>query len=314
LSGIDENEYWGAYTDGEREAGIPFLAGGGDEEYDLGPKEFETHLKLRRELLKSISHLNSIEKVRDRTLRKLFDSGVDKALLEYMADEGLNYENVTLAKQNNALPILLRNSILSILKINLSRTLFDEVNEFCHSIYVNECNEIVYLRVRGVQKYLHELAVKMRGTGAEQDLPSEEMRILLSTVRLHLNFIDLKCRQSQYVKEILSKTSAEELNSQLNIEKKLSEITDAKLSPFIPARKSYIRNWRRAHYQSLLAYFDESIANKIVAIINLNCQGEDYCYDTPLSSFKERALDIYSGLEPVNKKVGRTPYPRSYYR
>lgn len=275
---MDEAEYWGAFTDLERDAGVPgLMLGGENESHDNEAMYKEETRLLRREAVELIAHLSSSDEVKEKVVKKLLNYSLQSMISNYAKSEGLPRECVNLARQIDALPVLLKGFVKKIIGGFPTFESVHEMELLCQEIYENKNLEIVYDRVARIQGFIHDLTIRKSGDESHHLLPKKLMKNLLSTARLHLNIIDIKTQDTIYLSYIFTKS------------KEASDVE--KVSPrhgYIGQGKKHIRNWRVIHLMSLMQFQNHNIGNKIQSILKINPKKD-------LKDFKLEIINIYSG-------------------
>ena len=87
----------------------------------------------------------------------------------------------------------------------------NEINSLLYTIYNNIEKNIVYERVKKIQKFIHEKADNNYGNNAHITLSPKAMRKLLSTARLHLNIFDARALEPKALMLIIEKSTNEHL-------------------------------------------------------------------------------------------------------
>ena len=305
---MDMGEYWGAYTDGERAAGIPQMMHYGTaeeqeeerqakqadweaqrvaEEKEAEKKEAEKEEAEKKEAkkiaIRVISHLKLNEQVANSIIKKLLRDNLEAMIRRYAENERLPNLYVEIAKQKNSLPRLITGFLKRLNDAVPTREVLDEVDVFCDDIYRNDDLDIAYERVSKLQKFIYglvdaqEKSLPGQGKNNHERLPTVEMKNLLSTARLHFNVMDIRYG------------SADALYTICDTSKNMSDaekLSNGEVD--LPQGKRHIKNWKVLHLMSILQFQGSEPGRKIGAIRGLD-------KNKKLESFKREVIAIYSG-------------------
>ena len=291
---MDMDEYWGAYTDGERAAGLPEFLHYGERNYEDVLKADEAKARRcqqeeareaekKKVVTRVISHLETNEQVANSIIKKLLRDSLDAMIRRYAEDERLPNLYVELAKQKNSLSRLIIGFLKRVNDAVPKQDVLDKVDLFCDEIYRNDELNIAYERVSKIQKFIYELvdeqekALPGPGKNNHEKLSRIEMKNLLSTARLHFNVRDIQYQ------------STDSLYYIFNTSKEMSDAEKLSNSEVeLPQGKRQIKNWKVLHLMSILQFQDSESGTKIDAIRGLD-------KNKKLESFKREVIRIYSG-------------------
>jgi cupin superfamily acireductone dioxygenase involved in methionine salvage len=180
---------------------------------DKNQKEPEQKVKNTEELslvIKQLSVCQSNIQIRNKIIKILLNTNIDNCISYYAKYEYLPEKYVRLAKENNCLETLIKSFLKAHLHYDITTSICTEINSLLYTIYnVNE--DIVYNRVKKIQKFIHEKADTKYGCNAYLKLSPKAMRKLLSTARLHLNIFDAKVLEAETLISIIEKSRNEHL-------------------------------------------------------------------------------------------------------
>ena len=279
---MDMDYYMGAFTDGERAAGIPgLLEYGTDEEQgeDRAAKQAEAEAQRvanenesKKIAIRVISHLKTNEQVANSIIKKLLRDNLEAMIRRYAKNERLPNLYVEIAKQKNSLPRLITGFLKRLNDAVPTREVLDKVDIFCDEIYGNDDLDIAYERVSKLQKFIYGLEKHNH-----ERLPTVEMKNLLSSGRLHFNVMDIRYG------------SANAFYTICDTSKKMSDAEKLSNSEVdLPQGKRHIKNWKVLHLMSILQFQDSESGREIDAIRELD-------KNKKLESFKREVIAIYSG-------------------
>lgn len=157
---------------------------------------------------KEISNCKNNNDIKKTIIKKLIIMGIDTSIYYYALHEFLPEKYVYLAKEKNCLEILIKSVLKSHLYYSLTENMINEINYLLYVIYNNVEKDIVYERVKKIQKFIHEKANAKYGKDGYLKLSPKVMRKLLSTSRLHLNIFDVKELEPDALISIIEKTSS----------------------------------------------------------------------------------------------------------
>ena len=126
---------------------------------------------------------------------------------KYTEDEKLPKEYVNLVKEPKCIQILIKGFLKQKCKLDLTKELIEEIDELIQLIYINFNLDIVYDRVRDVQEFIHKKVRQKNGEDSHFDLDRQDMKNILSSVRLHLNIYDIKNKSIDSLIDIIKKTN-----------------------------------------------------------------------------------------------------------
>ena len=158
---------------------------------------------------KEISNCENNKQTRSKIIKLLLNNKIDDSIINYAKYEYLPERYINLSKDKNCLEILIKSFLKTHLFYSLTSDIINEINYLINSIYNNVELDIVYDRVKKIQKFIHEKADLKFGNNAFLKLSPKAMRKLLSTSRLHLNIFDSKELEIESLKSIISKSKNE---------------------------------------------------------------------------------------------------------
>lgn len=221
-------------------------------------------------ITKEISICKNNSEIRTKVIRILLNINIDDSLSNFAKREYLPEKYINLAKQRNCLETLIKSFLKTHLHYSLTSDIINEINYLIDSIYNNIELDIVYNRVKKIQKFIHEKADLKFGNNAFLKLSPKAMRKLLSTSRLHLNIFDSKELEVESLISIIT-TSKNEHHKYDNIKYTFS----GKI-----AKRNYSKD-----FESLIRIDNNLILN----IEKIN----DLDLNKPLIIFREEILSIF---------------------
>ena len=222
----------------------------GFENYRLGCRRIEL-----KDILILIVGLSDTKKVKNAVSKKIILESLDYAINSYAEEEKLPYEFVEIAKQDNGLYILLK-LFFKNQNLILDPELIEEIEDIVDLVYHKISSKFVYLRVAGIQDIIHDMIQEKFGINSHINLNKKEMRIILSTARLHLEIRDIRHKDAEELMILRRKTN--ELQS---------NVYDYPSRPELLPGQKYVPTWRVRHLKSLLRYFPDDF-KKILSRIN----------------------------------------------
>lgn len=160
---------------------------------------------------KKIASCKNNKQIRSNVIRILLNMNIEDSISNYVKREYLPEKYANLAKERNCLETLIKSFLKENLDYSLTSDIINEINYLIDEIYKNIELDIVYTRVKKIQKFIHEKADLKFGNNASLKLPPEVMRKLLSTSRLHLNILDSKELEIESLISIITKSKNEHL-------------------------------------------------------------------------------------------------------
>lgn len=160
---------------------------------------------------KQLSVCQNNKQIRDKIIKILLNMNIDNCIAYYTKYEYLPEKYVNLAKEKNCLETLIKSFLKAHLHYNLTSPIVNEINSLLYIIYNNIDEDIVYDRVKKIQKFIHKKTDTKYGNNAYLKLSPKAMRKLLSTSRLHLNIFDTKALETEILISIIEKTTNEHL-------------------------------------------------------------------------------------------------------
>lgn len=281
------NCYGGAFTDDEKEAGVPGIICGDYNSYHtkINNKETEESIKeyvshkldnTEIEITKIISGLDNHTQIKNKVIRKILLESLDSMIDNYMHKETLPFDLVKVSKQKNGLEILIKYFLKNDGGYILTKKLIDEINIFLDDIYANDKLDIVYERVGKIQKFIHQKIDNKYGYGTHLNLNTKKMKDILSASRLHLNIVDIKNYHIQTLIELIEKSK----------EKSFKEYMSSNNSILLSSNKSYYDRWRARGMHSLIYFLEPYIQNKIYNIYYLDIIEN-------ITVFNNKIIEIY---------------------
>jgi len=160
---------------------------------------------------KQLSVCKSNIQLRNKAIKILLNMNIDNCISYYTKYEYLPVKYVNLAKEKNCLETLIKSFLKAHLHYNLTSPIVNEINSLLYIIHNNIDEDIVYDRVKKIQKFIHKKADTKYGNNVHLKLSPKAMRKLLSTSRLHLNIFDTKALEPEILISIIEKSANEHL-------------------------------------------------------------------------------------------------------
>lgn len=203
-------------------------------------------------LSKAIYALKNKEDIQKKVVNKLIYFGIDIAVRRYGKDESLPKRYQLLSQNKECLRLLLQDFFLCKENITLTPSLNNRLENFVNTLIKKDESKIAYQKVSELRDFIHHIVNLEKGDGAALLCDRKEMRLILSTARLHLSIneltkhhtTDLIGLQKRYI-------------SLKAVEAFLPTAND------LPGRKNIYR-WRLRHYRSLLYYFPIEIRRALL--------------------------------------------------
>lgn len=205
---LDYGDQLGCFTELEIASGIPNLVFGPndvltDEEYEqLEQKKIERKIELLRLnekyteerkcfLKKAISHLGSVPDIKAFTIRELTTEEIKNLITRFGTKESVPTPYLQCLKDRNLIPSMIKSFLINVLDIYPSDQLISEINQLNDRLIFNRELETAYNRVSEIQKYIHNKARFVLGYNGHQNLPRNDVRLLLACSRVNLSILDL---------------------------------------------------------------------------------------------------------------------------
>lgn len=223
-----------------------------------------------RLVTKQLAACHSNKQTRSKIVKILFNMKIDDSISYYAKYEYLPKNYVDLAKEKNCLETLIKSFLKTHLEYTLTSPLINEINSLLYIIYNNIEEDIVYERVKKIQKFIHEKADIKYGSNTYLQLSPKAMRELLSTARLHLNIFDAKALEPEILILIIEKSTNEHFkynNTKFTFSGKKAKRDNSK------------------DFESL-ARMDSTLNLAIKEIYDLDLNDQ-------ITSYRERALSIF---------------------
>ena len=300
-------------TDDEQEAGIGYLLRGDDRYYSLRDDDEEekeyidyllsaddaniadqnttndnitNHNKERdniidADIIKLIAGLKTNVQIQNKVIKRLFLDNLDCMIGRYSKQQKLPYDYVKVAKQRNCLEILIKGFLKKNGNYILTSGIVREIDLFVEEIYLMD-TDIIYERVRKIQKFIHHKIDEKNGKNTHLALDSRTMKNLLSSARLHLNLEDIKSKDAESLSYLIKQSeyaSREEKESPTEMLSSSGEI--------------YTTKKKIKDIKSLIDFGYSEIAHKIYDISNLNI-------NIPLNEFRATVIQIYNKKRDYN--------------
>jgi len=291
------------FTENKKEAGVPsIICDEKDDEhkYDIrdyiikatnneidtekGAKDYIRH-KIDNhevEITKIISGLNNNTEIKNKVIKKILLNSLDKMIANYMQKEALPSEFVKVSKQKNGLEILIKYFLKNDGGYILTKKLIDEINIFLDNIYRNDKLDIVYDRVRKIQKFIHQKIDDKYGYGTHLNLDTKKMKNLLSASRLHLNIFDVKNYNMHTLMQLIEESKEKSFEAYMSSNDNI-----------LSSNNFYYPMWKARGMKSLIYFLEPYIQDKIYNI---------YYLDKKLNTeiFKNKILEIYLRISSIN--------------
>jgi len=223
----------------------------GFNNYRVGCRRIEL-----KDILMLIVSLSDTQKVKNVVLKKIILESLDYAIDNYAKEERLSHELVEIAKQDNGLYILLK-LFFKNQNLILDYELIKEIKVLVDTIYNQTNSKFIYLKVADVQAIIHNMIEEKFGINSHMNLNKKEMRIVLSTTRLHLEIRDIKYKDAEELIILKRKTNQFQ-----------SKVYDSPSRPKLLLGQKYIPHWKVRHLKSLLRYFPDDF-QEIFSRINI---------------------------------------------
>lgn len=223
-----------------------------------------------RLVTKELSTCQSNKQIRNKSIKILLNMHIKDCVFYYAKYEYLPERYVNLAKEKNCLETIIKSFLKTHLHYDLTLPIVNEINSLLYTIYNNIEKNIVYERVKKIQKFIHEKADNNYGNNAHITLSPKAMRKLLSTARLHLNIFDARVLEPEVLMLIIEKSTNEHLKHH-----------NAKFT--FSGRKTKRDNSK--DFESL-ARMDSTLNLAIKEIYDLDLNDQ-------ITSYRERALSIF---------------------
>ena len=183
-----------------------------EDKNEIEPKQKDQKIKDTEEsnlVIKQLSVCQSNVQLRNKTIKILLNMNIENYISYYAKYEYLPTNYVNLAKEKNCLETLVKSFLKTHLHYDLTSSVVNEINSLLYIIYNNIDGDIVYNRVKKIQKFIHEKTDIKYGCNAYLQLSPKAMRKLLSTSRLHLNIFDAKTLEPEILISIIEKSTNE---------------------------------------------------------------------------------------------------------
>lgn len=223
-----------------------------------------------RLVTKQLAACHSNKQIRSKIIKILFNIKIDDSISYYAKYEYLPERYVNLAKEKNCLETLIKSFLKTHLEYTLTSPLINEINSLLYIIYNNIEEDIVYERVKKIQKFIHEKTDIKYGINAYLKLSPNAMRELLSTARLHLNIFDARALEPEILISLIERSTDEHLkynNTKFTFSGKKAKRDNSKDFESLARMDNYL-----------------NLAIKEIYDLDLNDQ---------ITSYTERALSIF---------------------
>lgn len=175
-------------------------------------KENKTQIKNSEKLkmvTKEIVSCRNNKQIKNKVIRILLNMNMNTKIYLYGMREYLPERYVSLAREKNCVETLIKSFLKTHLHYVLTSKIINEIDSLLKVIYNNQELDIVYDRVKKIQKFIHKKADEKFDNNAFLKLSPTAMRKLLSTSRLHLNIFDSKELEVESLISIISKSKNE---------------------------------------------------------------------------------------------------------
>lgn len=284
----------GAWTDDEIACGLPGAVSSGywaGEEplHSASPEQSQPTLSkphnfiatiFELKLSKSVYPLKNHLAVEQKIVREFIQYGINIAIRRYGRIEKLPRRYQLMAQNQDCLLMLLRDFFVRVEQITITPEMDQRFVSIINTLQKKNDREIAYERVGELRNYIHHEVNLMKGEGHALLCDREEMRILLSTARLHLSInelvkhhsLDLIALQKRYISMAAIEANMPTPNT-------------------LPGKKN-IQRWRLRHYRSLLYYFPIEVRRALM--VYMQRQGSFACRDTySINEYKKELVAYF---------------------
>lgn len=235
-----------------------------------------TAIAFQMELSKAIYPLRNKSDVQKKTVRKLLQYGSNIAIWRYGQAESLPRRYQLLTKNAECIMFLLHDFFLRVEKIALTLELNNRITFIVNELKKKDESKIAYQRIGELRQFICREVDLAKGIGQSSLCDREEMRLLLSTARLHLCLnelikhytFDITSLQKRYISAVAIEAALPSSNPQTG--------------------KKNIFRWRLRHLRSLLYYFPLEIRQIIMDFMQNNNMFSDY--EISLIDYKESLI------------------------
>jgi len=251
----------------------------------------DKYMKFKRKhtAIQLVAGLNSNEAIQESILKQILLEKLDDAIYsyqfgdsspQYMYAQYISREYTDIAKDENAIFILISNLFQNhqaIYKdITPTQEFIENIEKLINDIGTIYKDEIVYDRVGRVQKFIHNIIIDKYGEYSHYNLEVQDMKDLLSAVRLHLNIYDIKKLNLKSLLEMQTRT----MNTVA------MEIKSPK--EYIPRQNKKFRHlWRATRTLSLLGFYKKDYIQDVLSATDSTL---------PLDEFKKAIINYYVNL------------------
>ncbi|EAA7107274.1 hypothetical protein EWJ91_03035 [Salmonella enterica subsp. enterica serovar Ouagadougou] len=290
------------WTEDEIACGLPFAVEhgywAGDErtylskgagKNNLAPKlnKTQNYIATSFELMlsKAIYPLNNRENIQQKIAQKLIQHGLSIAIRRYGRMESLPRRYQLLAQNRDCLTLLIRDFFLRVELMTLTPNMSHRIDQTIAILEKKDSDKIAYQRVGMLRDFIYQEVEQAKGKEQSLLCAREEMRLLLSTARLHLcineltkhHSLELVALQKRYIGLAAIEAAMPTANT-------------------LPGKRNIYR-WRLRHYRSLLYYFPLEIRKMLLEYM----QKQNNFADNKMQNITEykRALVTYcrQGIE-----------------
>lgn len=255
MSGSFSNK--GAWTEHEIAIGLPYMMdrgywpgedpNDGNQTSGLNPSSANelsyAAIAFQMELSKTIFPLKSRTDVQTKTVHKVLQYGSNIAVRRYGRAEKLPKRYQLLAKNAECISFLLHDFFLRVENITLTQDLNKRIISIVNELRKKDENKLAYERVGELRQFIYYEVDLAKGKGQSALCGREEMRVLLSTARLHLclnellkhHTLDITSLHKRYLSSIAIEFAMPSSSTQVG--------------------KRSIYRWRLRHLRPLLYYF-----------------------------------------------------------
>lgn len=215
-------------------------------------------IAFQMELSKAIYPLRNKTDVQTKTVRKLLQYGSNIAVWRYGQAESLPRRYQLLTRNVECITFLLHDFFLRVEKIALTLELNNRITFIVNELKKKDESKIAYQRIGELRQFICCEVDLAKGIGQSSLCDREEMRLLLSTARLHLclnellkhHTFDITSLQKRYISAVAIEAALPSSNPRTG--------------------KKNIYRWRLRHFRSLLYYFPLEIRKVIMDFMQNN--------------------------------------------
>lgn len=225
--------------------------------------------------VKALAHHSSENIINKFLPKELLKLGLPAGIKRYGKLENLPQQNQELVQNKNCIFYLLL-ELFSQEGISLNFETTQKWRGFSNKFFRSTKGATAYDKTSTLQTFIHAEVNRLNGKNASDKLNKERMRIVLSTVRLHLSCLEIKVNNLSELTKL-----TESYTASIKIEK-----SDSNSKPSSHTGK-HIKNWKLRHIKPILWYFPESIRNSLRTLISQE-RGDGF---EPIENLKDRSIN-----------------------